>query len=111
MHWAKVSSGEFADRPAFDEPPEPVDKPPEPVDDGLLLHAAASRIKVAVAMMAATVRAAGGHARCCRRMTRVLWRIMLSSRLGDRAGRQCWRPVWIARCPWVRLAGVVPGTW
>jgi hypothetical protein len=74
---------EFADLPAFDDPPEPVD-----VDDGLLPHAAVSRARAAVAMTAAAVRAAGGHAHRRRRMTRVLWFIMPSSGLDDRAGRQ-----------------------
>jgi hypothetical protein len=43
------------------------------VDDGLPLHAAASRARLAVVMMATAVRAAGGHAR---RMTRMLSFIM-----------------------------------
>jgi hypothetical protein len=43
-------------------------------DDGLLppAHAAASRARAAVAMMAAAVRANGGHAPRGRRMARVL---------------------------------------
>jgi hypothetical protein len=43
---------ELAAAPAFGEPPEPL-------DEGLLLHAAASRARAAVAMMAAAARAAG----------------------------------------------------
>jgi hypothetical protein len=74
----------FADPPAFAEPPEPV-------DDGLLLHAAASRARAAVAMVAAAVRAVRGDARRGRRMTRVLSFMMPSSGAG----------------PWLRLvAGV-----
>jgi hypothetical protein len=74
----------FAEPPAFAEPPEPV-------DDGLLLHAAASRPRAAVAMMAAAVRAVRGDARRGRRMTRVLSFMMPSSGAG----------------PWLRLvAGV-----
>jgi len=75
MHWEKASSWEFADPPAFDEPPGPV-------DDGLPLHAAASRTRAAAAMMAAAVRAVGGHARRGQRMTRMLWFIMPSSGAG-----------------------------
>jgi hypothetical protein len=63
-----IPTWEFADPRAFDEPPEPV-------DDGLPLHAAASRARAAVAMMAAAARAGRGHAR---RMTRVLSFIMPS---------------------------------
>jgi hypothetical protein len=63
MQLTKASSWEFADPPAFDEPPEPV-------DDGLPLHAT-SRPTPTVAMMAAAVRAAGGHTRRGRRMTRM----------------------------------------
>jgi hypothetical protein len=66
---------EFADPLVFDEPPELV-------DDGLPLHAADSRARAAVAMMAAAVRAAGGHARRGRRMTRVLLFIVVSSGAG-----------------------------
>src|SRR6266705_1090992 len=58
MQWEKATSFECAAPPAPGEPPEPVD---EPVDDGPLPHAAASRATVAVAMMAAAVRA--GRAR------------------------------------------------
>jgi hypothetical protein len=78
MQLEKATSGEFADPPAFGELLEPVDDglPPGPVDDGLPLHAAASRTRAAVAMMAATVRAAGGDARRGWRMTWVLWFIM-----------------------------------
>jgi hypothetical protein len=92
-YWTPIS--EFADLPAFDEPLEPV-------DDGLPPHAAASRARAAVAMMAAAVRAAGGRARRGRRVTRVLWFIMLSSGLDDRAGLQRRRPAWKA------LPGAVP---
>jgi hypothetical protein len=53
------------------------------VDDGLPLQAAASRARAAVAMMAAAVRAVGGHARRGRRMTRVLGFIMPSSGVGS----------------------------
>jgi len=80
MHWEKASSGEFADW-EFADPPA-FDEPPEPVDDGLPLHAAASRTRAAVAMRAAAVRAVGGHARRGRRMTRVLSFIMPSSGAG-----------------------------
>jgi hypothetical protein len=48
MQWAKASSW-FCDPPAFDEPPEPAE---EPVDEGLLLHAAVSRARPAMAMTA-----------------------------------------------------------
>jgi hypothetical protein len=48
----------------------------ELADDGLPLHAAASRARLAVAMMAAAVRATGGHARHGRRMTRMRSYIM-----------------------------------
>src|ERR1700730_16569934 len=82
--------GEFADPPAFGEPPEPVDELP--------LHAD-SRARPAVAMMAAALRAAGGRARRGRRMTRVRWFIMLSSGLDDRAGRGRGRRARAARCP------------
>jgi hypothetical protein len=77
MQWEKPTAdsepadGELAEPPAFGEPPELV-------DDGLPLHAAASRARAAVAMTAAAVRAAGGHARRRRHMTRVLWFIMSS---------------------------------
>jgi hypothetical protein len=50
-------------------------------------------------MMAVAVRAADRRGR---RMTRVLWLIMPSSGLDDRAGRRR-RPAWMARC-----RGVVP---
>jgi len=79
MHWEKASSWALADCPAladpraFGEPPGLAD---EPVDDGLPLQAAGSRTRAAAAMMAAAVRAAGGHARRGRRMTRVPWFIM-----------------------------------
>lgn len=52
----KARSWEVADPPGFDEPLEPA-------DDGLLLHAAASRARTAVAMMAVAARAMGGRAR------------------------------------------------
>src|SRR6266700_1714855 len=71
----EFADGEFADPPAFDEPPEPV-------EDGLPLHAA-SRARAAAAMMAAAVRAVGGLARRGRRMTRVLSFIMPSSGVGS----------------------------
>src|SRR6266436_8082872 len=77
MHREKASSWESCGPPACDEPPEPV-------DDVLPLHAAASRARAVVAMMAAAVRAAAGHARRDRRMTRVLSFIMPSSRAGPR---------------------------
>jgi hypothetical protein len=80
MQWEKATSWEFA-APELADPPAFVE-PPEPVDDGLLLHAAASRTRAAVAMTAAAVRAASGHARRGRRMTRVLWFIMPSSGAG-----------------------------
>jgi hypothetical protein len=81
MQWEKATSWEFA-APELADPPAFVE-PPEPVDDGLLLlHAAASRTRAAVAITAAAVRAAGGHARRGRRMTRVLWFIMPSSGAG-----------------------------
>jgi len=78
MQREKASCWELVDPPAFDEPP---------VDDGLPLHAAASRARLAVAMMAVAVRAVGGHARHGRRMRRMLWFIMVSSGLDDRADR------------------------
>jgi len=75
MQWVKASS--LADVELLDDPPA-CGEPADPVDDGLPLHAAASRATAAVAMMAATVRVAGGPARRGRRMTRVLWFIMPS---------------------------------
>jgi hypothetical protein len=80
MQWEKATALELAaweltGPPAFDEPPGPV-------DDGLPLHAAASMARVAAAMMAAAVRAAGGRGRRGRRMTRVLSFIMPSSGAG-----------------------------
>ena len=72
MHWEKASSEEFPDPPASDEPPESVDA-------GLPPHAAASKIRAAVAMRAVAVRAAGGHARRGRGWTRRVWFIMPSS--------------------------------
>jgi hypothetical protein len=77
-HRAKASSCEAN---ADDAPPVPVDGG-LPVDDGLRLHAAASRARAAVAMMAAAVRAGGGPARRGRRMTRVLSFIVPSSGAG-----------------------------
>jgi hypothetical protein len=69
-HWAKASSWEFADPPAFDEPPGSVDDGLPLLDDGLPLlddgpplHATASRARAAVAMMAVAVRAVRGDAR------------------------------------------------
>src|SRR5271155_2673647 len=59
-----------------------VDEPPVTADDGLpLLNAAAGRARLAVAMMTANARAAGGDAHRSRRMARVLWSIMPSSGL------------------------------
>jgi hypothetical protein len=81
------ASGELAGLPALDELREPV-------DDGLPPQAAASRARAAATMMAAAARAAGGRGR---RMTRMLWLIMPSSGLDDRAGRRR-RPAWMARC-------------
>jgi hypothetical protein len=52
------------------------------VDDGLPPQAAASRARAAVAMMAAAVRAAGGHARHGRRLALVLSFIVVSSGAG-----------------------------
>jgi len=70
--WAFVD-WESADARAADEPRAPV-------DDGLaLLNAAAGRARLAVAMIAAAVRAVGVHARRGWRMTRMLWFIMPSS--------------------------------
>jgi hypothetical protein len=46
---------------------------PDPVDDGLALHAAASRARLAMVTAAAAVRTAVGHARRGPPMTRVLW--------------------------------------
>jgi hypothetical protein len=54
------------------------DEPLGPVDDGLA-HAAASRARLAVAVMAAAGRAVRGHAR---RMTRMLSFIIPSSGTG-----------------------------
>src|SRR5258708_4805701 len=71
-----TADGELAGPPALDDPPGSV-------DDGLLLHAAASRARAAVAMMAAAVRAVGGRARRGRRMRRALWFIMPSSGAGS----------------------------
>lgn len=68
---AKASALEFADPPAFGEPPELV-------DDGLPLHAAASRVSAPVVMIAAAVRAGGGHARRGLRMMRMLWFTVVS---------------------------------
>src|SRR5215472_7359293 len=74
MQWEyPTSDEEFTDPRAFGEPPEPV-------EDGLLLHAAASRARAAVAMMAAVIRAVGGHARRGRHMTQALLVIMSSKR-------------------------------
>jgi DNA-binding response OmpR family regulator len=67
---------------------EAVDEGLSLLDGGLPLHPAASRARVAAAMMADAVRAAGGRARRGRRMTRMLCFIMPSSRLDDRAGRR-----------------------
>jgi len=54
-----------------------VDEPPATVDDGLpLLNAAVGRARLAVAMMAATIRAVDGHGRRGRWMTPVLWFII-----------------------------------
>jgi hypothetical protein len=78
MHWEKASSWPLADCPAFADPPalgEPPGLAAEPVDDGLPLQAA-GRTTAAPTMMAAAVRAAGGHARRGRRMTRMPWFIM-----------------------------------
>jgi hypothetical protein len=72
-----TADGELADPPEFVEPRGPA-------DDGLpLLHAAASRVRAAVAMMAAAVRAGRGHARRGRRMRRALSFIMPSSEAGS----------------------------
>jgi hypothetical protein len=62
------------------------------VDDGLLPHAAASRARLPVTMMAAAVRILGGHGRDGRRMTRLLLFIMLSERLLCPASQPllCW---------------------
>jgi hypothetical protein len=46
------------------------------VDDGLPLQAAASRTRVAAAMIPGAVRVVASHARRGRRMTRVPWFIM-----------------------------------
>jgi hypothetical protein len=72
---AKASALEFADPPAFDEPPELV-------DEGLPLHAADSSARAAVAMIAVAVRTADGHARRSRGMTKVLWFTVVSSASG-----------------------------
>ena len=65
MHRENASSWEFGD-------PRAVDEVPATVDGGLPLpHADTSRAKPAVAMIAAVIRAAGGHARLGRCMTRV----------------------------------------
>jgi hypothetical protein len=58
---AKGSIWEFVDW-AFVDPPA-FDAPPEPFDDGLAPQAAASRTKLAVAMMAAAVRFLAGRGR------------------------------------------------
>src|ERR1700730_5218601 len=76
MQWEKAICREFVDPPAFDEPP------------GLPLHAAASSARPTMAIMAAAVRAVGGHDRRGRRMTQMLLFIMPSSGLDDRAGRR-----------------------
>lgn len=81
MHWEKASSEELAAPPAFEELLEPVDEVPELVDDGLALHAA-SGIRTAMAMTAATVRAVGCHARRGRRVTWVLSFTMPSAGAG-----------------------------
>jgi hypothetical protein len=49
--------------------------------DWLLANATTGKTRMAVAIMAAAVRAVGGHALRGRRMTRVLWFIMPSSGL------------------------------
>jgi hypothetical protein len=51
-------------------------------------HAAASRVRLAVATIATAVGAVGGHARRGRRMTGVLSFIMAFSGLDDRGGRR-----------------------
>src|SRR6266704_3212614 len=71
--WELVD-GEVAGPPAFGEPPAPA-------EDGLL-HAAASRARPAVAMIAAAARAVRAPARRRRRRTRGLWFIMPSSGAG-----------------------------
>jgi DNA-binding response OmpR family regulator len=81
MHWEKATSGEFAAAPAVDELAELA-------DDELPLHAAVSRTRAAVAMMATTVRAAGGQARRGWRGTRMLSFIMPSGGM------------WLASCLW-----------
>jgi hypothetical protein len=68
MHWEKASSCEPAEPDALGEPAEPVD------DE--LLHADGSRTKAVLTMMAAATRAAGGHDRRDRRITRRLLFIM-----------------------------------
>jgi hypothetical protein len=67
------------------------------VDDGLPLHAAVSRATLAMAMMAAAVRAAGGHARHGQRMTRMRlfivppqgWVIVLAASVCRAPGTPC----------------------
>jgi hypothetical protein len=60
MQREKATSCEFRDPELAD--PAAFGESPEPVDDGLPLQAAPSRTRAAVAMTAAAVRAAGGHA-------------------------------------------------
>jgi hypothetical protein len=60
-----VVDWESADAPA-------VEKRPAPADDGLLADATAGTARLAVAMMAAAVRAVGNHARAGGRMARAL---------------------------------------
>jgi hypothetical protein len=68
MQWEKASSWAFTDW-VFVDPP-PFGEPPEAVDDGPPPHAATTRTRTAVAVMAATVRALAGHARSGRRVKR-----------------------------------------
>jgi hypothetical protein len=95
MHPAKATSWAFADPREFGDPPVRGELP-GPVDGGLPLHAAASRAGPGVAMTAAAVRAAGGHPRRGRRMTRMLWFIM---------SPQGWMIVW----PSGARRSVIPG--
>ena len=60
----------------------------EPVDDGLPPHAAATRTRIAVAMMAASVRALANLTQSFRRLTRGSFFVMGSAGLADSATRR-----------------------
>jgi hypothetical protein len=84
MHRENATWWEFVEPPAFDAPPPFV-------DDGPAAHAATSKVRAAVTMMAAAARALIGHGRERRRIARVqsfivspqVWMIGGPARQGD----------------------------